>query len=435
MDSADARLPPSLRGRPCYYDGHRVAHCARPGEHIVFMGDSLTRYQWLALAASFHRRVELSDQEYPSLVKEREWRHWMPFYNGSTDALMPNSRCDCHRTFARPVGSKTVENRYFWMERPPSNGRGGRSGRNAHAARQLLNLSFVQVLTPETIFGHWTPTGANSDERLREGIHPEFAPRWRMNWLQVMREVVAKLQPPPTVLLLNMGLWSGPPNASYAAELARVAHSIAPRVVWKTTTRMRKSGPTKWLRTDLVPRRIFREVFDAARLTRGLIDRDYWDPRHFQPRVYNNLNAALLRQLYGPPTQCDEFSHGRCLRGREPTPASAPSEIERAEVAAAANPAEGWSGVATRHPADWNPLQTMLWVDALGISYDAKQFANRNINGSALLALSPAGFDELGVGVGAQRKLRAALRARAPTGRDGDNGEQPRQVNAASAGR
>ena len=91
------RLPPSVRGRPCYYDAHRVAHCAQPNEHIVFMGDSLTRYQWLALATSFHQRVELSDVEFPSMVKEREWRHWMPFYNGSTERLKPHSRCDCHR--------------------------------------------------------------------------------------------------------------------------------------------------------------------------------------------------------------------------------------------------------------------------------------------------------------------------------------------------
>ena len=299
MDTTAAsttRFPPQNRGFPCYYDANRVAHCARPGEHIVFMGDSLTRYQWLALAYSFHRGTELSSTEFPSMVKEREWRHWMPFYNGSTERLKPNGRCDCHRSFAKPVGSKTVENRYYWLESSKRNGE----------RIPLLNLSFVQVLTPETIFGHWQPTGENANEAHRAAVNPVFAPRWRMNWQQVMREVVAKLQPKPTVLVLNMGLWSGPPNASYAKELEAVARSVAPRVVWKTTTRMRKAGPSKWLRTDLLPRRVFSEVFDAARLTRGLVDRDYWDPRHFHPHVYNHLNAALLRQLYGPPTQCDD---------------------------------------------------------------------------------------------------------------------------------
>ena len=399
---ADAALPPALRGRPCYYDRWRVAHCAMPGEHIVFMGDSLTRYQWLALAASFHQHVELSSSEFPNLVKEREWRHWMPFYNGSTERLMPNTRCDCHRSFARPVGSKTIENRYFWLE-----GKGH---------KPLLNLSFVQVLEPETIFGHWTPTGALSDERHRAHVHLDFAPLWRKNWQQVMREVVAKLQPPPTVLVLNMGLWKAP-NASYAAELERIARTVAPRVIWKTTTRMRNAGSTKWLRTDLQPRRIFREVFDASRLTRGLTDRDYWDPRHFEPHVYNHLNAALLRQLYGPPKRCDEFNHARCVHASEPTPATAPAEAERAEVVAAARPVETWAGVSARPPHEWTPLQTMLWIDSLGVAYDAKAFANREVNGSALLALmqpsaSHAELEELGIRSSSRRLVLAPRLAR-----------------------
>ena len=410
----DARLPPALRGRPCYYDRWRVAHCARAGEHIVFMGDSLTRYQWLALAASFHRRVELSGTEFPSLVKEREWRHWMPFYNGSTERLAPNSRCDCHRSFARPVGSKTVENRYFWLD------------------GERLNLSFVQVLTPEAVLGHWMPTGDLSDERHRAHIHPDFGPRWRLSWQRCMREVVAKLQPPPTVLVLNMGLWSGPPNASYAAELERTARAVAPRVVWKTTTRMRKSGPSKWLRTDLLPRRVFREVFDAARLTRGLGARDYWDPRHFHPHVYNHLNAALLRQLYGPPTQCDDFNHGRCAKGVAPTATSAPLEPERAEAVAAAQPAEGWAGVASRPPSQWNSLQTMLWLDSLGIEYDAKALANRGVNGTTLLDLDVArkgpmtALEELGINNGHWRRvILPQLNARLTAGA---------QVSVASSG-
>jgi hypothetical protein len=207
-----AALPSEVRTRPCYYDSARIARCAKRGEHIVFMGDSLTRYQWLALAASFHRGVELSDAEFPSLVKEREWRHWMPFYNGSTEALKPNGRCDCHRSFAKPVGSKTIENRFFWLS-------GG-----------ALNLSFIQVLNPEAILGTWLPVGPLSDERHRAQLHDEFAPRWRMRWAECIAQVVAQMQPPPTVLLLNMGQWGPPPNASYLEDIYAVARRAAPRM-------------------------------------------------------------------------------------------------------------------------------------------------------------------------------------------------------------
>ena len=50
-----AAFPAPDRGKACYYDRWRVAHCIPRNEHIVFMGDSLTRYQWLALATSLHR--------------------------------------------------------------------------------------------------------------------------------------------------------------------------------------------------------------------------------------------------------------------------------------------------------------------------------------------------------------------------------------------
>lgn len=393
-------LPKSLQGRPCFYDRWRVAHCAQRGEHIVFMGDSLTRYQWLALAASFHRGVELSNAEFPSLVKEREWRHWMPFYRGSNERLAPNGKCDCHRTFARPVGSKTVENRYFWL---PEHG--------------MLNLSFIQVLNPEAILGHWTPGVPFNDERHRAGVHEEFAPLWRMHWAECIEKVVARMQPPPTVLVLNMGQWGAPPNSSYLDGIAAIARRVAPRVLWKTTTRMRKSGSTKWLRTDLMARRAFNEVFDAARLTRGLAHRDYWDSRHFLPHVYNHLNTALLRQLYGPPIQCEEFNHGKCSHFGLPMKAGDPelplSEAERDAVVAASAPMEGWPGVARRNPASWNALQTLLWADALGATHNAKEFAVRGLNGSTLLGLLQQSSRLMEVGITpASARMLASTAAR-----------------------
>ena len=388
---AATAFPPSVRGRPCYYDKWRVAHCAKQGEHIVFMGDSLTRYQWVALAASFHEGVELSNAEFPSLVKEREWRHWMPYYNGSTERLKPNCRCDCHRSFARPIGSKTVENRYYWLP-----------GR--------LNLSFFQILDPSSVFGHWTPTAPFNNEQHRAQVHNDFAPLWRMAWPDVIRNVVAKLQPPPTVIVLNMGMWGAPKNASMFADVKHAAKQVTPRVLWKTTTRMRRSGSTKWMRTDLAARRTFDEVFDAARLTRHLTDRDYWDPRHFLPHVYNHLNAALLRQLYGPPVRCEEFNHARCSKGGPATRSwdiEVPlEEVERANVVSDALPSAGWAGLAHVKPENWSTLQTLLWVDSLGITHDPKAFVKRGVNGSTLLGLlRESRLLEVGVSASAGKRM------------------------------
>ena len=107
-------------------------------------------------------------------------------------------------------------------------------------------------------------------------------------------------------------------------------------MVWKTTTRTRKHGPRQWEQTDVEARRAFGEVFDAAKLTSKTPDRLYWDLRHFELPVYHHLNAALLRQLYGPPVQCVEFNHGCCRKSAPPTNESAPAEAERAAVVAEA---------------------------------------------------------------------------------------------------
>ena len=97
-------------GATCYWSADRTSHCIPRGEHVVFMGDSITRYQWVALASSLHRAYELSAAEYPSQVVEKEWRHWMQFFNGSNARLAPHGRCDCHRSFCFSLSNnKTVK--------------------------------------------------------------------------------------------------------------------------------------------------------------------------------------------------------------------------------------------------------------------------------------------------------------------------------------
>jgi hypothetical protein len=139
-------------------------------------GDSVTRYQWLALATSFHRGTELDTAEFPSSANEREWTNWNTFFNGTNNRLQPNGRCDCFRSDAHPLGSKITENRYFWLP-------------------GKLNLTYNQVLSQARnkadnwkkahrlpIIGKWAPTQPLNDECNRDGMQKTFAPKWRFNW-------------------------------------------------------------------------------------------------------------------------------------------------------------------------------------------------------------------------------------------------------------
>ena len=121
------------------------------------------------------------------------------------------------------------KNRYFWLP-----------GR--------LNLTSIQVLGQARnkadhlnkanqlpIVDTWAPTLPLNDERNRTGLREKFAPAWRLNWTDTISRFVGALQPPPTVLILNCGLW-GLPHTSDLVELRAAAKKIAPRVLWKTTT-------------------------------------------------------------------------------------------------------------------------------------------------------------------------------------------------------
>jgi len=101
----------------------------------------------------------------------------------------------------------------------------------------------------------------------------------------------------------------GLPSTNYALDLLKAAEAAAPRVLWKTTTHPRNDS-SRW-NADSIPRSVFPEVFDAALLTSSVPKENYWDRIHFRAAVYNKLNAALLRQLYGEPDMC-HFEHGKC---------------------------------------------------------------------------------------------------------------------------
>ncbi|KAL1522758.1 hypothetical protein AB1Y20_017730 [Prymnesium parvum] len=421
QSTATLRFPEPLRGRACYLDGLRVAHCVPNNEHIVFMGDSVARYQWLALAQSLHQGEELSASEFPSIVKEREWLGWMQFFTGTTRRMHPNHHCDCYREYAKPVGSKTIENRYFWHMVTNDSGQ----------VVSTLNLTFINVLDKHgQVMGHWAPWSPLSDVRQRTMTKHRFEPGWSLDWVETIEKFVAKLSPPPTVLVLNSGLWGPLSNETFATLLAAAAKQAAPRVLWKTTTRMRNAGVTKWRRTDLLARRTFREIFDAAYLTRSCSAADFWDPRHFLPHVYNRLNAALLWQLYGKPLGCTSFQKGRCtayapvnvlaaggLGSSTSNPGSSQmrdvSDIEQA-VRNTTISLHGWEGVKQAlSPLQWDSLQTVLWLDSINpaIKFDHKavvgdSIAADGVNGSLLLAiLRGAPFAPPPTSIGIRRTL------------------------------
>jgi len=80
-------------------------HTAPHGEHIVMIGDSLTRYQWLALAiglrqgCAWERPPKGTPHNFTNEPHyEGTWMGgWNIFFRGTTSMLGPTAMCDCYR--------------------------------------------------------------------------------------------------------------------------------------------------------------------------------------------------------------------------------------------------------------------------------------------------------------------------------------------------
>ena len=98
-----SRQPLSI---PAYGHPFALRRCFQ-GKHVVFMGDSLTRYQYMNLAyllSKLHRAEPYGGVKgLPSLSMETEWKDWHQFYHFSSAILgaaadgCATETCDCQR--------------------------------------------------------------------------------------------------------------------------------------------------------------------------------------------------------------------------------------------------------------------------------------------------------------------------------------------------
>ena len=79
-------------------------------KRIVFIGDSLTRYQYANLIHFFHRNSWIQS-DFPSVENEKQWTSWKSFHLGSSLRYGCQEICDCYRDTT--IGSYK-ENRHYY---------------------------------------------------------------------------------------------------------------------------------------------------------------------------------------------------------------------------------------------------------------------------------------------------------------------------------
>jgi hypothetical protein len=81
------------------------------GLRVAFVGDSLTRYMYLSLAAYLRRGHWVDEEDVPNIL---EGKHkWNSFYNFTNNYFQPYEQCDCFRLDSKRQFEAAMENRYF----------------------------------------------------------------------------------------------------------------------------------------------------------------------------------------------------------------------------------------------------------------------------------------------------------------------------------
>lgn len=173
----------------------------RAARHIVFFGDSLIRYQYLAYVYKLHFHTEIVP-EY--LINEKMFLNWNDFFENSTSLFNGAMTCDCYRSPSVKRLSSARENRRYTY---PSGG---------------LVVSYFPLM------GYFPIQGMN-----QSAIKTSFGQkRTNPDWLystpySFVEKHLARVNPTPDVVFVNSGHW----NNKNIARNPRVLLEILEKVV------------------------------------------------------------------------------------------------------------------------------------------------------------------------------------------------------------
>ena len=311
----------------CYSAGDTNANstvCVPGGSHIVFIGDSVMRFQYLSLAFALRHGREASSGN--KLLGEQKISNYSEMFSRSSEII--GDLCDCSRqgiSDHKDAWLHTFENRYF--------------------VAGNVRLTYFNQFGRHPMKGAWWPT-ANVSASLPRIQDSEYAPTWQYELdvgLERLLPAIAKTLGSITRVVVNIGgyhlayqsqvVYHGrSPNIS-ERELQAWRHAfdvagLGGVVWWKTYTAMLSSyGPTGGDRigdhayfnstsgeeaTRIIATH-FPQVYDAFALTVNFTKEAYLnhDRMHFTAPANNRLNAMLVAQLFperDATTACDSRS-------------------------------------------------------------------------------------------------------------------------------
>eukprot|EP00981_Chlorochromonas_danica_P007289 scaffold1636_cov165-Ochromonas_danica.AAC.13 len=263
-------------------------------KRIAFIGDSLTRYQYLSLAWFLSSGQWLEDPGLTPLTHEKRWPDWSSFFHSS------NMRMGCHEILdaCRAIGEiqEIRENRYFYH-----------FGLNLSISMNL----YLPYKTNKMMLNMDFPTVKDFNSRCMFSAHGmKYSNRYfnEVNYSSSFESIqsfitgwIAPVQ--PDYLVFNHGFWSPEMvyEPSYLPSVMQAARNASKHVIWKTTTSGSRN-PRQYeddnLRQNLSSLGFI--IFDAFALTKHICyaKGSHYDRYHFaHMSIYREINIAFLQQL------------------------------------------------------------------------------------------------------------------------------------------
>jgi len=258
-------------------------------KHLVFIGDSAMRYQYLNLA--YHVAHGRGPPELLEGVLKRPRgvndtgagqtdtsAVWYALTNELFGGRNVSEVCDCCRD-----GSASFENRYF------------------SAAHQIA-ITFIQWLGNDTLRGHWSAAKQGLQKPAMWPGRCVLPVTWSLpadDPATLLRDVVLPLYPEPTHVIMSRHE-GGSLAPDKFEELATFAATLTPRFIWKTRTEaLQQSEEDKLLEAErecTSARRHGWKCLDVYRI-RSAFAHLHWDAVHVRETANSYINSVLLDML------------------------------------------------------------------------------------------------------------------------------------------
>lgn len=240
--------------------------------NIAFMGDSLTRFQYLDLVYFLShggRWVQRDDS--PNLVTKGS--NWNAFFKFTNQVLKPYEECDCFRLQGTRNIPRSIENRYFYEKK--------RNNRVAFL-NKFGDIPFKTQWNARNVFDSHPPLKFRKPKYIYQG-----------DWVDSIKNFVCKMRPKPSILIFNTGLHNhselmDPRTQKEVVEVLRACRITS---MYKTTTSRAMEVYEQQLcnQTDL--------CYDIS-WTGPLVSKEHYGDRdHFVEPIYSMLNVHLLSML------------------------------------------------------------------------------------------------------------------------------------------